>query len=247
MDIDNYLKRISYQGPKQPVLETLQALHLAHLLTVPFENLDIHYGRQILLDDEALWTKIIEQRRGGFCYELNGMFAWLLRSLGFDVSLHSANVANAAGEYSPDFDHLALLVHLDENWLVDVGFGESFRLPLVLQPARIQEQKWGNYRFERDGEYWIVQEWDEKWRPAYRFTLQPYHLSDFAERCIYHQTSPESHFRQKRICTLATPSGRITLSNQCLITTTYGKRTKQMLNSEEECTRVLAQQFGVEI
>jgi N-hydroxyarylamine O-acetyltransferase len=102
--IARYLERISYQGSREPILPTLQALHEAHLLAVPFENLDIFLGREIVLDEPSLWSKIIEHHRGGFCYELNGLFALLLRALGFQVDLLSASVARSTGGFGPDFD-----------------------------------------------------------------------------------------------------------------------------------------------
>jgi len=94
--------------------------------TVPFENLDIHLKRPIVLEDNALFDKIVTRKRGGFCYELNGLFAALLRALGFDVVMLSAGVANPEREFGPDFDHMALLVTLEQSWLADVGFGDSF-------------------------------------------------------------------------------------------------------------------------
>jgi N-hydroxyarylamine O-acetyltransferase len=245
LHIHDYLKRINYQGPLEPTLQTLQALHEAHMLTVPFENLDIHLGRKILLDKESLWQKIIEQGRGGFCYELNGLFAWLLRALGFQVDLLSASVAHPSGGFGPEFDHLTLQVHLAEDWLADVGFGDSFRQPLRMQPSLTQTQEWGSYRLERDQTHWILQTWDAAWKPAYRFTLQPHILTDFTEMCHYQQTSPASHFTQKRICSIATRTGRITLSDQRLITTTYGERKEQILSNREEYDAALAEHFGI--
>src|SRR5579885_83719 len=138
MDIQSYLGRIHYQGSLEPTLQTLRALHEAHLLAVPFENLDIHLGREIVLDEARLWTKIIEQRRGGFCFELNGLFAQLLRAPGFQVDMLSAGVARSSGGFGPEFDHMTLLVHLEEDWLADVGFGKSFRQPLRMQASLIQ-------------------------------------------------------------------------------------------------------------
>ncbi len=244
MDIQKYLERIHYHGSLEPTLQTVRALHEAHLLTVPFENLDIHLGREILLDEVSLWTKIVEHNRGGFCYELNGLFVLLLRALGFQVDMLSAAVANSAGGFGPEFAHLTLMVYLEEEWLADVGFGESFRQPLRIQAALPQPQDGSNYRLEREGVYWIYQEWDSAWKPAYRFTFQPHELSDFAAMCHYQQTSPESHFTQKRVCSLAKRSGRITLSDQCLITTIDGERTERLLTDEEYQT-VLAEQFGI--
>ena len=135
MKHEAYLDRIAYRGSLALNAETLRQLHLAHLLTVPFENLSIHLGEPIVLDDEALFDKVVRRRRGGFCYEWNGLFAALLRALGFSVTMISAGVINASGEVSPEFDHMALLVHLDQCWLADVGFGDLFRQPLSLEPS----------------------------------------------------------------------------------------------------------------
>ena len=166
------------------------------------------------------------------------------RALGFQVDLLSAAVARETGGFGPDFDHMTLLVHLEQDWLADVGFGDSFRQPLRLQVGLTQQQSGGSYRLEREGEFWIYQEWDDAWKPAYRFGIQPHALRDFAAMCHYHQTSPESHFTQQRVCTLTTPSGRITLSDQRLITTGYGERTESVLTDQGYRT-VLAEQFGI--
>src|SRR5215213_9521921 len=126
MDVDAYLERIGYRGPPAPTAETLRRLHVAHLLAVPFENLSIHAGEPVVLDDESLFDKVVARRRGGFCYELNGLFAALLRALGFEVEMLSAAVRGSAGKFGPEFDHMTLLVKLGERWLADVGFGDSF-------------------------------------------------------------------------------------------------------------------------
>ncbi len=250
-----YLNRIRCPAPAplEPSLQTLQALHEAHLLAVPFENLSIHYHQPIVLQEEALFDKIVRRRRGGFCYELNGLFAWLLRRLNFQVTLLSAGVARADGSFGPEFDHLTLLVHQIDgaDWLADVGFGDSFRLPLRFEADLRQEGGDGRtYRLYRENdtkrEYWILQQFnDERWQPQYRFSLQPHTLTDFTEMCHYQQTSPESHFTQKRVCSLATPEGRITLSDLRLITTIGGTREERMLQSEEEYLAVLTELFGI--
>lgn len=172
MDIQSYFERIGYHGALEPTWQTLRALHEAQLLTVPFENLAIRLGREIVLDEAALWAKIVAHRRGGFCYELNGLFALLLRSPGFRVYLLSAAVATATHGFGPDFDHLTLLVHLEEDRLADVGFGESFREPLRLQAGLVQSQIRNSYRLECEGVSWIYEERDSEWKPAHRFTLQ---------------------------------------------------------------------------
>lgn len=122
VDSARYLERINYHGSREPILPNLQALHEAHMLAMPFEDLDIPLGRAIVLNEAFLWTKIVEHHRGGFCYELNGLFALLLRTLGFQVDMLSAAAARSTGGFGPDFDHLTLLVHLEQDWLADVGF-----------------------------------------------------------------------------------------------------------------------------
>ena len=152
VDAASYLKRIGYRGPLTPHIDVLRRMHHRHLLTVPFENLDIHVGRPIILDERFFYEKIVENRRGGYCYELNGCFAWLLKRLGFKVSMLSARVARKEGGFSPDFDHLTLLVRLGERWLVDVGFGDLFTEPKRLDSAVAQQDKGEVYRIVSKGD-----------------------------------------------------------------------------------------------
>src|SRR5947209_19274326 len=149
MDTGNYLKRIGYRGPTRPSARVLRRLHRRHLLSVPFENLDIHLHRPIILKEVALYDKIIKHRRGGFCYELNGSFASLLKKLGFKVSMLSAGVARRGGGFSPDFDHMTLLVQLKEPWLADVGFGDSFTEPKRLDISGLQPDHGKDYHLTR--------------------------------------------------------------------------------------------------
>lgn len=248
MDTKAYLRRINYTGSLVPGAETLRSLQLAHLMAVPFENLSIHSGEPIILEDSALFDKIVVRRRGGFCYELNGLFASLLRALGFDVQLLSAEVANAEGRFGPEFDHMALLVKLEERWLVDVGFGDSFREPLLLDERNEQAQGAMAYRIASDGAHLILMQRENngEWQAQYRFTLRPYNYADYAGMCRYHQTSPESHFTRKRICTLANPAGRVTLSDLRLITTVKGGgREERVLANEDEYVKLLREHFGI--
>lgn len=246
MDVRAYLRRIGYDGPTAPNAETLRALHRAHMLAVPFENLSIHARESIVLDEELLFEKVVGRRRGGFCYELNGLFAALLRALGFRVEMLSARVADGRGEFGPEFDHMALRVLLEERWLADVGFGSSFLEPLLLDDTRPQPREEGTFRIAGSEDRRILMRLDDEgeWQPLYRFTLQAYGFADYAEMCRYHQTSPESHFTQKRICSRATPDGRITLSNMTLITTVAGEKHERVLESPEEYEAALREHFG---
>lgn len=249
MNVDAYLKRINYTGSRAVTPETLRGLQVAHLRTVPFENLSIHAAEPIVLEDDALFTKIVERRRGGFCYEANGLFAALLRALGFEVAMLAAGVAKNQGGFGPIFDHMTLMVTLDERWLVDVGFGDSFLEPLLLDSRAEQVQGTRTFRIVDAHDYFILmrKELDAGWEPQYRFTLQPYAFADYEEMCQFHQTSPDSHFTKGRICSLATAGGRVSLSEMRLITTTgpQQQRDERTLADQDEYDSVLRDQFGI--
>jgi N-hydroxyarylamine O-acetyltransferase len=249
VNISAYLARIGFSGSTKPTSDTLRDLHIAHMRAVPFENLDISLGREIVCDEERFLHKIIDLRRGGFCYELNGAFAALLRELGFSVGLLSARVSREDGSASAEFDHMALRVDLEEPRLADVGFGDSFLEPLRLKPEVEQEQSSGRFRIVQVGDVMIMQRVRpaELWKSLYRFTLTPRQLCDFAPRCEFQQTSPESHFTRQRICTLPTADGRITLSDLKLIRTIGERREERILASEHEWLSTLADLFGVQL
>jgi N-hydroxyarylamine O-acetyltransferase len=247
MNVDDYLKRINYSAPLNLDAETLFNLQVAHLRSVPFENLSIHSGEPIVLNDEALFRKIVEKRRGGFCYELNGLFTWLLRQIGFDVSMLSAGVADSQGGFSPDFDHMTLVVTLNRRWLVDVGFGDSFVEPLLLDEENEQQQGTQTFRIISADSHLVLMRRSgaEEWKPQYRFTLEPYQYADYEEMCRYHQTSPQSHFTKSRLCSLATSDGRITLSGMRLIKTSNEIREEETVENEEEYEKMLRDRFGI--
>jgi len=249
LNIPAYLDRIHYSGSTDPTAETLRALHRAHMLSAPFENLDIGLGREIVCDETLFLKKVIQRRRGGFCYELNGAFAALLRELGFQVTLLSARVPRPDGTQSPEFDHLVLRVDLDEPRLVDVGFGDSFVEPLHLQVGLDQPQGTRRFRIVNESG-WLHMEMAEPkqdYRRQFSFTLQPRQLAEFAPMCRYHQTSPESSFTQKKICSMATPDGRITLTDGKLIVTRNGQREETAVTSEQAWQSALKQHFGIEL
>ena len=248
MNINAYLKRINYSGSLAPTAETLRALQVAHLKTVPFENLSIHAKEPIVLEENALFAKIVERRRGGYCYEANGLFAALLRALGFDVAMLAAGVAKKEGGFGPQFDHMTLIVTLVERWLSDVGFGDSFVEPLLLDSREEQLQGSRSFRIVDDGDHLILMRRNEgsDWQPQYRFTLQPYTFADYEETSMWHQTSPDSHFTQNRICSLATDDGRVTLTGMRLITTSGPQQLREERTlTEEEYNRILHDQFGI--
>lgn len=250
IDLDAYLARINYTGSREPTLETLRALHRQHLFTVPFENLNIGLGRPILIDEASLFEKIVTQHRGGYCYELNGLFSISLRQLGYKVTLHSAGVwSGNNNRFGPLGDHLCLLVHLSEPWLADVGFGDFSLNPLRFNERGEQPSSpYRNFRLAEDVDGYYIsseRENDGDWQKANRFSLQSVELPDFEYGNYFMQHAPTSPFTQNRLCTLATPTGRITLSGLRLITTINGQKTERTLADETEWRAVLKEQFGV--
>lgn len=250
MDAKSYLERIGYRGPTQPSLNVLRRLHRRHLLSIPFENLDIHLHRPIILSEAAFYNKIIKHRRGGFCYELNGSFAFLLKRLGFKVSMLSARVARRDGGFTADFDHMTLLVQLKHLWLADVGFGDSFTEPKRLDVSSQQPDHGRDYRLIRNGGWTLLSRRNEenrRWDSQYKFSLVPRKLCDFAPRCVWQQTSPRSHFRKGRVCTRLTSNGRLTLTDTKFIVTRASMKVERGLRSPEEFALLLRRHFGIEL
>ena len=221
------------------------------MLSVPFENLDIGLGRPIHLHAEALWDKIVIQRRGGFCYELNGLFGQLLRQIGFEVTYLNARVYNRHGQLGIDFDHLALLVQVPDEarrWLADVGFGDSFNEPLDFEERGEQVQGLRSYRVEQlaDGFVTWQKNYDGSWERQYFFDLHPHIFpEEYEPACLYHQTSPQSSFTRSSIISQATPDGRVSLEDGRLILTQSGRRSERLLKDRTEYRQLLKQYFGV--
>ena len=250
MDVSAYLDRIGYRGSVKCSFQVLRVLHRRHMFSVPFENLDIHLGRFIVLDQASFYNKIVRERRGGYCYELNGCFSWLLRSLGFKVEMLSASVAGRNGRYSPEFDHMTLLVHLKQRWLVDVGFGDSFTEPRQLDNAAPQRDHGWLYQIRKENGRRILSRWDEEgkaWKAQYSFRLRSRKLSDFDRRNRYQQTSPESHFTQGRLISRLTSTGRVTLTDRRLIMTHGRKRVESPVRNPKEFDRLLMKHFQIRL
>ncbi len=248
MNIDRYLKRIGIEKKSDADLSFLARLQNHHLLNVPFENLDIARGIEIFLDYDRFYTKIVENMRGGFCYELNGLFSQLLKKLGYELNICSARVFNKEGKAGEEFDHMVILVELDQTYLVDVGFGDSFRKPISLPEDSVEDVS-GRYRLQENPDekngYRLQKFVDDAWKTQYRFTSIPRQLSEFEEMCEYHQTSPASHFTQNNLITIATPTGRISLTDDSLTVTSADERDKRPINTPEEFTQMLKDYFGI--
>ena len=251
MDIKAYLDRLNYQGAPDNTLETLRKLHRAHVYAVPFENLNIHNKVWIELDTEQFYDKIVRNKRGGFCYEVNGLLFEVLQQLGFQCHFISCSVfLHPMQQYAPYFGHVAIIVEDDDDlWLTDVGFGSSFPEPLKVVCDVLQAQDGIQYQLTQLNDTEILLERSEdgnSFLKMYKFTLTPRKLEEFQEMCIYHQTSSLSPFTQRKICSLAKPNGRITLTSQALIITENGQKTETPIASDEEFREKLAAYFALD-
>jgi N-hydroxyarylamine O-acetyltransferase len=247
---DKYLNRIKYSGELKPDLSLLKKLQKHHLLNIPFENLDIHYQTPIELNIDRIYEKIVQNNRGGFCYELNGLFYELLLSLGFNAKQVSARVYEKENEYSPEFDHLSIVVKIENTeYLTDVGFGEFIFEPLELHFDKIQKDSRGSYVIDKyDGVYLRVSKIkDGKSIPEFIFKNAERELAEYAEMCKYHQSNPNSHFMKKRLISLPTENGRITISGNTLKIKEKNKVTEKELKNEIEFEKELLEKFKINI
>ncbi|MEU6093596.1 arylamine N-acetyltransferase [Streptomyces sp. NPDC047079] len=258
---DAYLHRIGADHPAWPTMDVLRELQLRHLLTVPFENLSIHLGEEIVLEEKQLFDKIVGARRGGFCYELNGSFAALLAALGFDVTLLAARVYGEEGRLGVPYDHLGLRVRTVDggDWLVDVGFGAHSHYPLVFRERGEQSDPGGAFRVieagtdaagvrggrgpAASGDLAVLRDGT----PQYRLEMRPRVLEDFVVGAWWHSTSPVSHFARSLVCSRVTEDGgRITLSGRRLtVTAPDGRREMSDLASDQEVLEVYRERFGI--
>ncbi|SDK62078.1 arylamine N-acetyltransferase family protein [Streptomyces indicus] len=242
-----YLRRIRAERPPRADGAALRTLQERHLRSVPFENLSIHLGEEIRLEPRALVAKVVDGRRGGFCYELNGAFATLLVALGFDVTLLQARVYDGEGLPGIPYDHLTLRVRDVDGgeWLADVGFGAHSLHPLVYDERgeqadpdgvfRIAEGSSGDLDLFRDGQAQFV------------LDQRPRALRDFTAGAWYHRTSPDSHFTRSLVCSLRTEQGRTTLSGSTLTVTENGERRTTELATDAEVLAAYRDHFGLSL
>ncbi|MEO9482900.1 MAG: arylamine N-acetyltransferase [Ekhidna sp.] len=249
IDVASYLKRIDLKQA-EPSFKYLKALQKAHLTSIPFENLDIHYGSKIILDYKRIYEKIVFQKRGGFCYELNGLFYHLLYHLGFDCYIISAQVMNERTEkFGKPFDHMAIVVALDEElWIVDVGFGDGPISPLKIQVGVVQMDYTRYWRIDTDPDENLILRVSNDtsyFKSKYLFTTEEKQLIQFMEMCEYHQTSVDSPFTQKKLISQHTNNGRVTLSDRTLKITSLGETHEEDIMHEDEFLSKLDHHFGI--
>jgi len=249
MNLNKYLSRIGLdQAEVRPDIETLRRLQYQHLLHVPFENLDIHWKRPIILDTDRFYKKIVDGGRGGFCYELNGLFNELLKSVGYHTHLISGRVYGPGKVPGPEFDHMAIVVMIgNEEYLTDVGFGDFIAEPLKIDPSSEQTDREGVFivLLTEHGTFEVEKKDGDGWKPECLFGRNAHALSEFAGMCEFHQHSPESHFTKGKVCSILTADGRKTLTDTKFIATVGGKKTETTVASDEEFDAILAREFNI--
>jgi len=250
-EVNKYLERIGFEETPAADLQTLTSLQRKHLLTVPFENLDIHLHYPIILDTGKFYDKIVNRKRGGFCYELNGLFNDLLIAIGFKTRIVSARGYQTADKYGEEFDHLAILVELEEGkYIADVGFGEFCFTPLKLEPGIHQKDERGIFTIEPfDAQHFLIRKTSDNnaWSNEYIFSEISRKLEDFAEMCRYHQSSPNSHFSKKMLCSIATPNGRITVTEKSVKITHNNEAKETTISNYREFKKALKYYFNIDL
>lgn len=249
-NVEAYLKRINYEGKTDVSYETLYGLHVAHTLNVPFENLNVYFRKTVSLDRESLYKKIVENKRGGYCFEMNGLFSFVLQELGFKVTNLLARGTKDGITYFAK-THQVLMVEIDDKrYLADVGFGnDGITAPLILETGTDQKQFTHTYRLLEDPKFgYILQEKEgEEYRYMYAFTLEECYPADFIMSNHFTSTFPDSFFIKMKMCTIPTKDGRITLTDDHLKIVSNGEVTERQLNGDEEYNELLKKYFKLDL
>lgn len=249
-NISSYLKRIKYEGKTEISYETLCNLHIAHMLNVPFENLNVYYKKSILLDRESLYEKIVENKRGGYCFEMNGLFSFILKELGFKVTDLLARV-EVDGKFYSAKTHQVLMVEIDDKrWLVDVGFGrDGITVPLLLEEGIDQQQFGRTYRLLKDPKfgYALQNKVEDEYHYMYAFTLDECYPADYVMSSHFTSTFPHSWFTKMRFCTMPTKKGRITLTDECFKVVANGQVSEAKISDEDDFNEMLKKYFAIDL
>lgn len=242
-----YLKRIGFYGTARPDLETLRGLQEAHVRTVPFENLDVQLRRPVGLDIDTCFEKIVRRRRGGWCYELNGLLGWALREIGFDVTRTSAGVRHDRFGDVQMGNHLCLLVRIDRPYLVDVGFGGSLSQPL---PLKASEHHHSPYRItltHGDNGYWRFSERALGESFGFDFGTMAADEMRLAEKCAELQTSPDSPFIQNLVVQRRMGDEHLVLRGRVLTTLCETGQERIKLASVDAFVAALRDKFDLNV
>ncbi len=248
MIVRSYLDRIGVTEDIRPDLEGLRTLHRAHLLAIPYENLDVQLGRPVTIDIAPIYEKIVERRRGGWCYEMNGLFDWALGELGFQVTRMASGVMREAfGDFTIG-NHLVLQVELPEGlYLADVGFGDGSLVPMKLAPGEFRDGRFGFALSHPAEGWWRFHNHPDGGAKSFDFQLGIADENLLAEKCRLLQSWEESIFVQNLICQRHTPDGLTALRGRVLRNITPAGLQDRLLNSPEELVSVLRSDFDLDV
>jgi len=245
--LDRYLRRVGYTGVVRPDVETLSALHEAHLNAIPFENLDVQLGRPPGMDADAVFDKIVEQGRGGWCYEMNGLFGWALAETGFEVMRMAGGVMRATGGDAMMGNHLCLLVRLDRDWLADVGFGGGLLRPLALVAAEEIQAPFRVGLSVPEAGYWRYSERANGEPFSYDFRTEPADEGLLAAQSARQGTDPASGFVANLVAQKRAGDLHLTLRGRVLTETDARGERRRVLDTTEELGAALNEVFGLDV
>ena len=246
MNVKAYLARIGYSGMVRRDLETLTAIHRAHLSAIPYENLDIHLGRSLPLGAGHAFDKIVSSRRGGWCYEMNGLLAAMLQELGFDLYLAAGAVRREKFGDKTIGNHLVVIAQLERPYLVDVGFGDGPLDPIPLAEGRYMH---GSFEIglERQCEWWRFRNHTAAAGESFDFKEQPRDIDWFQEKCTELQTSPESGFTKTTVLQRRLPDRIYVLRGLRASNIRASNATACVVESQSEYARLLSDWFDIDL
>ena len=248
-ELDDYLERLNFSGVVQPTEDRLEALHRAQYYTIPFENFDILLGRGISIEPDALFDKLVHRARGGYCFELNGLFLMALKTFGFDVRALLARV-HLSGTPSGRGHQIALVSLQGRQWITDVGFGSlNLRAPIPLELDHPTTHDGQTFRFMDAGHFGIMLQTliADQWQDLYSFDLGHVCTADIAYGNHFTSTHPSSFFTFARVAALPAHNGAITLFNNTLKRLTADKEQVQELPEGQLYIDALKDHFGIEL
>lgn len=247
MQLSAYLQRIGFSGDPRPDLQTLSRIHRQHLAAIPYENLDVQLGRRVGFEVDAIYRKLVGARRGGWCYEMNGLLAWALERIGFRVMrLAGAVVRDQVGDTSIG-SHLALCVQLDELYLADVGFGDGLIEPVPIREAVFRQDAL-EFRLERvDESWWRFHNQPHGGAPSFDFQLQEAPAERLAMRCEWLQAAPQSPFVLNAVCQRYVDGQLEVLRGRVLKRIRAGSVESRTIDSFRDYELVLREVFNIEL
>ena len=246
-DLEDYCTRVGIKGPLVPDLATVDRLVAAHIAAIPFENTGVHLDEPMTTSTEAAWEKIVHRRRGGWCYEMNAVFARVLEALGLPVTRHSCGVLRKIGSEEGMGGHLALTTMCEgQRLLVDVGFGSKLVAPLPLREGTRYDAPFTVGLSRTSDGYWRFQEVGSDAKPIwFDFLDLPADENQLSERCSWQACNPESVFRRKLTAQIRRGDTHFALRNSELTISAVGGVEVRKLDSEDDCRALLSDTFGL--